>query len=125
MTDKSWNLWKNAGNAKETAENTKKWTGKYRKRCNKAKEKYINDQCTDLEDLQKKDPCLMYHKIRSMNKAKPQNANIALRDKSGNFIFEKDKTKTRCVKSIGDLFHDNRPEKPAKNLARRQPYCRT
>ena len=57
------------------------------KRCIEEKEKWINKQCAELEDLQKKDQQLMYTKIKctqkNMTRTTCQAANNTLRDRNG------------------------------------------
>ena len=76
----------------------------------------MNDQCEELESLQKRDNSLMCNKLRTMYKRKTTAANNAIKSKSGNIMFEKEDIKKRLVEYIEELFDDNsRPDRPADN----------
>ena len=53
---------------------------KIRKKCKEAKEKYVNDQCEELENLQKRDISLMYNKLRTIHKRKTRSVNNAIKN---------------------------------------------
>ena len=89
---------------------------KVRMKCKEAKEKYMNDQCEELKNLQKMDISLMYNKLRTMYKRKTGVVNNAIKSKSGKIIFEKEDIKKRWVEYIEELFdYNSRPDRPADN----------
>ena len=89
---------------------------KVRMKCKEAKEKYMNDQCEEIESLQKRNISLMYNKLRTMYKRKTRAANNAIKSKSGKIMFEKEDIKKRWVEYIEELFDDNsRPDRPVDN----------
>jgi len=75
--------------------------------CRKAKEDWITLQCTDLEDLEKKNIQLMYSKIKRMSKNKSRPANTALKDKNGKVVMEQQDILHRWTEYLGELFDDN------------------
>ena len=56
--------------------------------CRKAKEKWIEEQCNELEDLEKKNIQLVNHKIKKMSKRTCRPANTALKTKEGEVVME-------------------------------------
>lgn len=74
--------------------------------CRKAKEEWIESQCAELEDLEKKNMQLMYSKIKLMAR-KSQPANTALKNKDGKVVMEQQDVLDRWTEYIGELFNDN------------------
>ena len=75
--------------------------------CRKAKEKWIEEQCNELEDLEKKNIQLMYNKIKNMSKRTCRPANTALKTKEGEVVMEEQDILDRWTEYIGDLFDDS------------------
>ena len=75
-------------------------------KCKQAKDKWTNDQCIELEDLEKKDIQMMHNKIKAMRKGYSSNANTALRGKDGKIIINKENILKRWVEYISDLLND-------------------
>ena len=88
---------------------------KIKLKCKEAKEKYMNDQCEELYNLQKKTISLLYNKLRTMHKRKTRAANKAIKNKSGKIMFEKEDIKQRWVEYGEELCDDLRPDRPADN----------
>ena len=74
----------------------------------------MNDQCEELENLQKRDISLMYNKLRTMYRRKIKTANNATKSKCSQIILEEEDIKQRWVEYIEELFGDSRPDKPAE-----------
>ena len=55
----------------------------------------ISKQYEELEDLYKKDPQLMYSRIKQMKKPKRKSANTAIKGKNGKVLFEKEQVLNR------------------------------
>ena len=72
----------------------------------KAKEAWIEEQCKELEDLEKKNIQHMYNKITGMSKRKCRPANTALRTKDGRVVMGEQDILSRWTEYIGDLFDD-------------------
>ena len=75
--------------------------------CRKAKEKWIEEQCNELKDLNKKNLQLLYNKIKKMSKRACRLANTALKTKEGEVVMEKQDILDRWTEYIGNLFDDS------------------
>ena len=73
----------------------------------KAKEKWINDQCVELEDLEKRDVQMMYNKIKKMSQRSCPTANTAMKGKDDETIFEKGDIQNRWIEYFNELFNDD------------------
>ena len=76
----------------------------------RAKEKWMNDQRAELEELEKKDIQIMNSKIKKMSKHSSKPANTALKDNNNNIVFEKELILKRWTEYIGELFNDERDD---------------
>ena len=74
--------------------------------CRTAKERWIEEQCNELEDLEKKNIQQMYNKIKAMTKRSCRPANTALKTKNGEVVMEQQDILDRWTEYIGDLFED-------------------
>jgi len=79
---------------------------KIQKECRTAKEQWIEEQCKELEDLEKRNIEQMYSKIKKMTKKTSRPANTALKTKDGEVIMEEQDILDRWTEYIGDLFND-------------------
>ena len=84
-----------------------------RQKCKEAKENWVNQQCNEIQDLEKKDIQMMYSKIKYMTKKTCAAANSALRNKKGEIVFDNHDILARWVDYIGELFQDDRQELPS------------
>ena len=81
---------------------------KIKLRWNEAKDKWLNDNCEELESLEKKDIQLMHCRIKELtNKNKHANTNC-IKAKDGSVIMEKDKIMQRWTEYIFDLYEDKK-----------------
>ena len=82
--------------------------------CRLAKEKWLNDKCEEIEELDKRHLTLQLHKetknLCGIKKCSTKSG--CVKGKDGTIIFEKDKVLDRWVEYVGDLFDDDRPTKP-------------
>ena len=77
-------------------------------RCNEAKDKWLNDNCEELESLEKKDFQLMHFRIKEL-KIKNKHANTnCIKAKDESVIMEKDKIMQRWTECIFDLYEDKK-----------------
>ncbi|RUS80216.1 hypothetical protein EGW08_012012 [Elysia chlorotica] len=85
-----------------------------RSECRKAKEKWLQDQCSKVESSSLHGRSkTMYDTLKEIRGTTRQNNSTGcIKDKEGNMLFEQDKIKARWVEYVGDLFDDARPEKP-------------
>ena len=67
----------------------------------------MNDQCEELENLQKMDVSLKYNKLRTMYKRKTKAANNAIKKKYDKVMLENEDIKQRWVEYMEELFDDN------------------
>ena len=74
--------------------------------CRKAKEKWIEEQCEELEDLEKKNIQQMHSNIKRMSKKSCRPANAALKKKDRTVVIEQQDILDRWTEYIGDLFDD-------------------
>ena len=75
--------------------------------CRNDKEKWIEEQCKELEDLEKKTVQQMYSNMKRMvfkRTCRPENT--ALKKKDGAVVMEQQDILDRWTKYIGDLFDD-------------------
>ena len=81
-----------------------------RNACQKAKETLLNNQCQDIEELEKKNPQLMHTKIKeATRKYKTCSSANCIEANDDTIIMEKEKVLERWKEYICELFEDNRP----------------
>ena len=102
----------------------KRKTGKYREKdktiraaCTKAKEKWLNDQCKEIEDLEERKQFRpMHQKIKEFTGKKRTIHAAGICDREGNILFEGEKIAKRWVEYIQELLSD--PQRSTKlNIA--------
>lgn len=81
-----------------------------KRKCIEAKEKWLDEQCKEIEDLEKRYPRIMYDKIREITKKKRSINERAIKDKDGKVLMETEAIKKRWEEYIGELFEDDRQE---------------
>lgn len=81
-----------------------------KRKCNEAKEAWLNSECEKIEQLYIRDSKTMHQKIRIISGKKSCCANGALKDKDGNVITDKDKILKRWEEYIGELYNSERNE---------------
>ena len=80
--------------------------------CQKAKEDILNEQCKEVEDLEKKHLELMHSKVKQVtNKHRTCSSATCIEAKDDTIIMEKEKILNRWVEYIEELFEDNRKDK--------------
>ena len=80
--------------------------------CTKAKEKWMNEKCKEIEDLDKRDQQLMYERVKEItykNKNR-SNTSTAIKQADGTVVMEEEEVIERWAEYIAELFHDNRIE---------------
>jgi hypothetical protein len=82
--------------------------------CKNAKEKWMTDKCKRIEDLQKDHRFKeMYDNIKEITNGKrKQKGGGCITDKNGNVLFERTKILDRWAEYIGELYNDDRGDKP-------------
>ena len=81
-------------------------------KCNEAKEKWLNEQCDDIEKNHKHDSKSMHARIREISGKRICSAPGCLKSREGNIIIEKEKILERWSEYISELYHDERGDKP-------------
>ena len=97
----------------------KKLNKKVRNKCNEAKDKWINEQCKEIEQNQNKDSKYMHSKINEVSGNKKKcNSSGCIKSKDGTMLMEKEEILNRWSEYVEDLFKDERGPKPEikKNL---------
>ena len=87
-----------------------------KKKCNEAKEKWINDQCIEIEKQTDKDSKYMHQKIKEVTGKNPLSKTGCLKSKDGQILMGKNEILNRWSEYIEDLYNDERcPAPPISN----------
>ena len=78
--------------------------------CRIAKERWMDEKCTEVEDLSKRDQQLMYSKVNDIIKKRKSNKNIAIKKAEGTIAMDIEEVKARWNEYVSELYHDDRPE---------------
>lgn len=84
--------------------------------CTKAKERWMNDNCKKIEELEKRDQQLMYEKVKEITYKKKAYKSTAIKTADGTVIPEAEAVMERWVEYIAKLFNDNRVEHLDTNI---------
>ena len=68
---------------------------KIHRECTKAKEKWMDEICTEIEELDKRDQQRMYEKVSSITKKKKGTQNNTIKKRDGTLAMELDEVKER------------------------------
>ena len=75
--------------------------------CTRAKEKWMNDRCIEIEELAKVNQGQMYDKINQiLYRKKARTKNNSIMDKGGNLLMEMEDTLKRWTEYIKELYED-------------------
>ena len=82
--------------------------------CNSAKIKWLNEQCENIEELEKHFRSKeMHQKIKQVTgKSKGNKGTGCIKDKNGNILFDEEKIAERWVEYIKELYNDDREPIP-------------
>ena len=82
--------------------------------CWVAKENWLNEQCREVEDLERQFRTKeMHQKFKQMTNKSKANTNMGCtKDRNGNILFDKEKISGRLVEYIKELYDDNREPMP-------------
>ena len=83
-----------------------------KKKCNEAKEKWINDQCIEIEKQTVKDSKYMHQKIKEVTGKNPSSRTGYLKSKDGQILMGKNEILNRWSEYIKDLYNDERCPAP-------------
>ncbi|GFS23979.1 hypothetical protein ElyMa_006991100 [Elysia marginata] len=79
-----------------------------RKKCDEAKEKWLNEKCKNMDLYGKTKPHMIYKNTEEIVDRKTCSSTGCLKAKNGYIIMEKDKILERWAEYIHELFDDNR-----------------
>ena len=84
-----------------------------RKKCNEAKELWLNQQCQEIEQNKNMDSKLMHSKSNDISGKKTKcNSTGCIKSQDGTMLMEKDEILNRWSEYAEDLFKDDRDTKP-------------
>jgi len=83
-----------------------------KQKCNEAKENWWNRVCEDIEEQMKRNPSTVYSKLQEVAGKSYCSSTGCLKARDGTIVMNKDDIIKRWEEYIGELFEDNRGEKP-------------
>ena len=84
--------------------------------CKIAKEKWLEEQCQEIENLEKQHLTRQMHeKIRRVTNRRKTTQTTGVMDKQDNMCFEKEALVNVCTEYIGELYADDRVTRPEIN----------
>ena len=81
-----------------------------RRRCEEAKECWLNEKCQTIDLLQSRAPNVIYKNIEELVEGKQGVSTGCLKTKNGDIIMDKEKTLERWSEYIQELFDDERKD---------------
>ena len=85
--------------------------------CDRAKEKWIDDQCEEVEELERQHKIeRMHRKIKEVVGKKRLARGNVIKNREGLVVMEIDEVLKRWEEYVKDLFEDNRGEKPRLHI---------
>ena len=84
-----------------------------KRKCNEAKERWINEQCQEIEEKYNIDSKYVHGKIKEIKGNKGCTTTSCIKSKDGNMLMEKEDVLNRWSEYVEELFKDNRGKKPA------------
>ena len=78
--------------------------------CRIAKEKWMDEKCAEMEDLDKRDQQIMYSKVKELVGKKKYNKKISIKKADGKIAMDIEEVKSRWGEYVAELFFDERPE---------------
>ena len=79
-------------------------------KCSAAKERWINKQCDEIEELEKRDTQMMYERVKELTGKRRLRTGEVIMKKNGEIAMEKQEVVDRWKEYIQELFWDERPE---------------
>ena len=82
--------------------------------CGEAKEKWLVNQCEEMEQLEKQLKSReMHNKVKELtSKNTKKKESGCIKDKTGNVLFDQEEVAARCVEYITELYEDHREQMP-------------
>ncbi|KAK3784412.1 hypothetical protein RRG08_039413 [Elysia crispata] len=110
MTEEILELMEKRRLAKPNKVRHKEINKEIKRKCDQAKEKWLNEQCEEIETELYKEPKAMYKRIQEITGRKASSKTGCVKSKDGSIIMEKDKKLERWSEYISELFDDDRNE---------------
>ena len=79
-----------------------------KKKCNEAKEAWLNEQCEEIENAKVTDSKYMHNKINDISNKKASSQNNCIKSKDGKILMNKADILKRWTEYIEELFYDDR-----------------
>ncbi|GFR67650.1 RNA-directed DNA polymerase from mobile element jockey-like [Elysia marginata] len=117
MTEDILNLVDKRRKAKGEQEEYESIHREVRRKCEEAKETWLNDKCREIDTFQRQAPNTMYRKVEELMGKKKTSSTGCLKAKNGEIIMEKDKILERWSQYIKELKERNR--------SKERQLCRT
>ena len=70
----------------------------------------MEEKCSEIENLEKRDQQIMYHKVKDLLGRRNNNKNIAIKTADGKIAMDVEEVKSRWSEYIAELFYDDRPD---------------
>ena len=87
-----------------------------KKKCKDAKENWLNEKCSKIEDLHRQHKTrAMFKEIKGLTNNRKSSGNC-VKDKDGGILFEDEKIISRWEEYVEELFHDNRNANPLQTF---------
>ena len=116
MTDEILNLMRERQTISERDSNEYKTANKIiKKKCEEAKDKWLNANCRDIENLKNKNSKLLHKKIKELTNHATNttcSSGGCIKSKDGTVLMEKEKIIERWTEYIQELFEDDREAMP-------------
>jgi len=119
--DKKWitpeilNLMEERRKAKSDETKYKQMDRLVKRKCNEAKEDWLNKQCEEIERNSKIDSKTLHQKIKEVTGKKTSAKTSCLRARDGSILMEKEDILNRWSEYIEELYHDERGAPPIIN----------
>ena len=81
-----------------------------KRECTKAKEKWMDENCKEVEDLDKRDEQRKYEKVKEITFKKKRNISTGIKKADGTVVMESEEVLARWTEYIAELFVDDRVE---------------
>ena len=108
MTDDILDLMDERRRAKGNQEEYKRLHREVRRKCNEAKEAWLDEKCREIDLLQRFTPQIMYQNVAEIAGRKTCSSTGCLKSKNGEIIMEKDKILERWAEYTKELYDDDR-----------------
>ena len=118
ITEEILNLMETRRKSKNDVNKYKEINRSIKKKCNEAKEKWLNDKCGNIEIANHtNDPKSLHQEIKEISGKRMCSQTGCIKAKDGSILIDKDAILARWSEYVQELFYDERGGKPAINKA--------